>query len=68
MRISRRPKICCELAATKPKTTPEPVPTSTTRGEVDVLLSGDGEADGSLLKRLESHFDSDSEEKVSRKR
>lgn len=32
-RISRRPKITCELAATKPSTTPEPVPSSTTRGE-----------------------------------
>lgn len=68
-RISRRPNINCELAATKPRTTPEPVPTSTTRGDVDVLcVLLAGAVVGVLLKRFESHVDSDSEESVSRKR
>ena len=76
VRISLRPKICCEFPATKPRTTPEPVPTSTTSGDVEdgpvlvfscVSLLSENK-DGSLLNRWESQADSDGEESVSRKR
>lgn len=58
MRISRRPKIFSDCAAAKPRTTPEPVPTSTTNGDVCLVLSN----------RSMSHFDSDADDNVSRKR
>lgn len=66
VRISCRPKICCDWAAAKARTTPDPVPTSTTRGTELTDGSDDGLVD--FLKRSDSHWDSDAEESVSRKR
>ena len=66
VRISCRPKICCDCAAAKAKTTPEPVPTSTTSGTgLDVEFD---EESVDFLKRSDSHCDSDAEDSVSKKR
>lgn len=66
VRMSCRPKICCDCAAAKAKTTPEPVPASTTSGTELYDESDEGLVD--FLKRSDSHLDSDAEESVSRKR
>ena len=65
VRMSWRPKICWDCAAAKAKTTPEPVPASTTNG---TALDESGEALVDFLKRSDNHLDSDADESVSRKR